>query len=254
MKMGFLLKGGLGRFYEKAKWAAWSHPVLYLPMCMIRKRPSPLNHQYDIMMDGYPRSANTYLLRMFQATQGDRLVIRSHNHAPPYLIEAVRAAKPVCLTLRDPRECVLSWVVISGRSVRAGLVYYVNFHRMLLPYLPSMVVSPFEVTSNDCKQVFSCLAARFGCDLNLDFDESEVRKKVTGEMAGETRSDALVERGPSLPSIQREEIKRRLADDLQMAEHQDLLAEALRLHEICASSPGAIKEAVAANPQPSHKY
>src|SRR5690349_15687482 len=63
-----------------------------------------------VVVDGYPRSANTYALFVLRACVGDPSRVSGHTHAAATLVEAARRDLPAMLIVRDPRDAVASFV------------------------------------------------------------------------------------------------------------------------------------------------
>ena len=60
-------------------------------------RPRLFDPGCDLVLEAFPRSGNTYALRMLQFSQRKELVIRTHRHVPPLVLSALRIGKPVLL-------------------------------------------------------------------------------------------------------------------------------------------------------------
>lgn len=128
------------------------YPSLFLPL--MRRRPAHQGHVVDddteVMIEGFPRSGNTFAVAAFQHAQRRPMAIARHLHAAGHAIEGVRRSLPVMIVVRDPIDAVVSEVIRHPQlSTVAGLREYLTFHRPLFRYADRLTVAPFEqVTSN----------------------------------------------------------------------------------------------------------
>jgi len=104
----------------------------------------------DIVIEGFPRSANSYALHLFLEYQKRSVRVAHHMHAQAQIIEAVRLNIPVIVLIRRPEDAIKS-LIIRERDIikRAIVLYYINFYKDLLTIRNKIVFADFdEVTSN----------------------------------------------------------------------------------------------------------
>jgi hypothetical protein len=135
--------------------------------------PDYLSDSTNLVLDGFPRSGNTFALVAFQIAQSFqpvpfpaaqmRLVRVSHHiHSTAHLIEAARRGLPVLVPVREPEGAVLSclirepWISMS-QAVRA----YADFHERLLPWRERVLVVDFTDITTDMGLVIERLNRRF---------------------------------------------------------------------------------------------
>jgi hypothetical protein len=144
----------------------WPHPQLYRLIGAIRKRGNGTETNFDLWVDGFPRSATTFTAKLFQlANPGAHL--RQHTHLPPFIIKAVRANKPGMFLLRKPEDAVISWAIFWRMPLKPCLDYYLDFHRALLPYSAQLFVARFELVTVDFPRVIAQFNERFGTQYAL---------------------------------------------------------------------------------------
>lgn len=88
----------------------------------------------DVVIEAFPRSANTFCVAVFRVLSSDRLSIASHMHSAAQFRLASRYDKPALLIVRSPLDA------ISSLSIRRPLVKkkhlikeYIAFHEKILP-------------------------------------------------------------------------------------------------------------------------
>lgn len=118
----------------------------------------------DALIDGYPRSANTFAWEAFLTSQDRPMKVGNHFHTPAQFMLARKYGIPAMLVLREPLAAASSLVVFDEALYNpAGtLRYYLDFHRPLLRIADSFVVAPFEEVTSDFGKSIDRLNARFG--------------------------------------------------------------------------------------------
>jgi hypothetical protein len=74
----------------------------------------------------------------------------------------LQQGRPGILTLRSPRDAVVSWSLYTRHSLRDCLHYYIDFHRVLLPYRKKLIIAPFENITMEPAHVIENFSRRVG--------------------------------------------------------------------------------------------
>lgn len=137
-----------------------------LHLALLRRlRPEhALRADTELVIDGFPRSANTFLEGCARHAWGVELRIAQHAHVAAPLRAAARRGLPAILPLRAPLPAIASLLLRDPEtfSPRLALEEYVALHRRVLPALDRLLVVPFEVATQDFPAVATALAERFG--------------------------------------------------------------------------------------------
>ena len=169
----------------------WQSPALYLPIARRRyPGPSPkvIGPKTQLVIEGYMRSANTYVVHAFQFAQRQRVPLAHHLHAPAQVIAAVRRGVPALVLIREPEDAILSQVQWEPDvSMRAALVSYARFYRALEPYVGGLVVATFPEVTGDVGGVIRKLNARFGTDFDT-YEATEENQRLCFELMQERAS------------------------------------------------------------------
>ena len=156
------------RALYEAKTLLAPRPRLALPATRWRARSGhgeAVDQDTDLVIEGYPRSANNFALAAFQLAQPEPARIAHHTHAPATVRAAVRWGVPVLLLVRDPEDAVLEFVIRRpALSVGQALRGYVRFHEPLLGYRDRIVVGSFDDVTTDFGAVIRRLNHRFGTE------------------------------------------------------------------------------------------
>jgi hypothetical protein len=117
----------------------------------------------DVVIDGFPRTANTFATLAFQAAQDPPVTIAHHLHSAAHLIEAVNLGLPAIVLIRDPTGTVISEAIREQPVfLHTVLAAYCRFYEAVLPFLDRLVVGEFDTVTNDLGPVIRELNTRFG--------------------------------------------------------------------------------------------
>jgi hypothetical protein len=158
----------LRRALYEAKIAAAANRALALPAARLRRHGVLVTAPgVEVLIEGYPRSANSFAVAAFARAQGwpgsGGGRIAHHTHAPAHVLEAVRRGIPSIVLIRDPADAVLEFLLVKpDLTPRQGLRGYIRFYEPLLPHRSGFVVGPFEEVTTDLGGVIARLNARFG--------------------------------------------------------------------------------------------
>ena len=221
------------------------YPRLVVPAARWRGRGVPLGPGTDIVIEGFPRSANTFTVAAFTMSQPRPVHVAHHLHAPGHVIAAVRRGLPTLVLAREPEEAVLEYVIRRPQLTAAQAVRgYVRFYRPLLPFLDRVVVGTFEQATTDLGAVIRRVNERFGTEF-APFDHSDDNVKrvfeaidldYSGAYASADEFETMVAR----PSVLRDEMKAGLRRRYRAEVPAGLRTEAARLHDATCrpSEPG----------------
>jgi hypothetical protein len=214
------------------------YPSLFLPL--MRRRTAHDGHVVDdeseLMVEGFPRSGNTFAVAAFQFAQERPLRIARHLHAAAHVKEGISRGLPVIVVCRDPADAAVSMVIRHPETtVRQALRQYVTFHRPLLGSIDDLVVAPFETVTEDFGRVIDDVNRRFGTSFRpFEHTPSNV-ERVFAEVDAMDRSDNTRRSGDPAdtvgrPADERAARKAVVAPQLSEPRTSTLLDEARALH------------------------
>jgi hypothetical protein len=120
---------------------------------------------------GYPRSGNTYGAKLIVAWFGN-LPLVTHIHRAASVKAALRVGMPILVVLRDPEQCISSYVVkrhAAGASLEAAVSYaiahYNRYHRYVSHVGSRVRIVPFELMVEKPHHFLSLVAHLLDRDL-----------------------------------------------------------------------------------------
>jgi len=148
------------RWALQSRWAG--HPS-YLAYSRRRHPLAVLRAETELVIEAYPRSANTFSAVAFQTSQPRPVRLAHHLHAPAQIVAGARRGIPVLVPVRHPRDCAASIAIRSPHvSLAQALEAYRRFHEAVLPYRDACQVALFDDVTTDFGRVVEALNAKFG--------------------------------------------------------------------------------------------
>lgn len=202
----------LYRCAYEAKTLAARFPSVALPVARRRGHGVVLNEDTDLLIEGYPRSANSFSVAAFEMAQGGRARVAHHIHAPAHVISAVRSGIPALVLIREPEEAALEMVIARpSRTVRQALRGWIRFYGPLLRFSGDLVVGPFSQVTVDFGTVIRRVNRRFGTSFQeFAHTEESVRAcflAMDGYWRDRVGPGPLLERLVGRPSAFRDRMK-----------------------------------------------
>lgn len=143
----------------------WSTYRILVGLKWNRYRSVAIRRSTELVIEGFPRSANTFAVAAFAVAQGtsvEALHIARHSHAPAQVARATQRGLPTILLIRKPEDAVISLVQRERVSLPVALDSYIAFHRAVAPYAEHTVIASFDEVTSDFGSVIRRLNRRYG--------------------------------------------------------------------------------------------
>lgn len=220
--------------YQLRSWFSL-YPKLFFPLVNIREssRKLAINQETEIVIEGFPRSGNSFAVGAFRSAQSQPVNIATHLHAPAQIILACRKNIPTLVVIRNPVDAVVSLkalciecntqtqeIIESSYDFKVLLKSYINFYKAIIPYRNRFIVGKFEETTKDFSKIVFKINHHFGTKFaKFEHTESNVRQVFDrqGFHAG--------------PTLQRQELKRALTKEIEQAKYQSLISKAEEVYQ-----------------------
>ena len=236
-KLAFFLQGTVGTM-----------PAVYLPLyrALGKNRRLLVDENTQIVIEGFPRSGNTFSVVAFEFAQENDVNIAHHLHAAAQITSAASRNIPAVALIRNPIDAVASLSIREPHiSIGAGLKEYVRFYSAVLPYKDRVLTITFEQVITDFGKCIEDINEKFGTDFCVfEHTEENVEKVfdlVQSYAIKESPDNVLDEKKVARPSSDRKEQAKRLKKTLKSKKYSDLLARAESLYKelVNASSQAA---------------
>jgi hypothetical protein len=217
---------------EQVRRYVGEHPFLFFNFYSLRPRYRDLlvDRTTQLVIEGFPRSGNTFAVVAFEQAQRESVRIAHHLHMPAQVMRAARWRIPTLVLIRKPTDAVLSLVVRERRiSIRQAIKHYVSFYEKVAGYRSAFIVGSFEEVTQDYGAVLERLNAKFGTRFLL-FDHSTENVECVFSHIEERhrarRGGGLDERRIARPSAVKAGMKESLMQELQGPRVSELTARA----------------------------
>lgn len=174
----------------------------------LRSNYAPYRVQPDtsLVIDGYPRSANTYAYFAAQSTLGVSRV-KGHTHAAATVRSATRTGIPCIVIVRDPDYAVSSLVQLAeGVTVQSAFWAYVNFYQAVRSVQQDVYIASFDEVVSDFGAVMRGANRKYGTSLSVynktDQAEEAIRSHIE-ESSARKNNMQVREAGVARPSPHR---------------------------------------------------
>lgn len=141
----------------------WALPLFELYRLATGRGIGVVDKQTDIVIEGYPRSANTMAVSAFEMVQNDSVKIAHHVHGAAQVLWAVRNRIPVMVLIRKPIDAVASLAVRYPEvSLKQALQNYIRFYKAIEPVKRDCVIAAFDDVVSRYHDVITTVNAKYG--------------------------------------------------------------------------------------------
>lgn len=197
-------------------------------------RDRAITARTQLVIEGFPRSGNTFAAKAFSLSQHQPVVVASHVHLPAQVKMAVRRGVPTMVLVRDPGDAVVSMAIADTHHRVEHLVrYWLHYHTEIEPLRDEILLVDFCHATTDFGAVIDRLNARFG----TAFDGFEHTPANVAEVFAAIDDKQLAVHGRSRyreavarPEPSRDDARAVLVGRLADPRNQALLQRARELH------------------------
>lgn len=224
-------------------------PSLYLATARPFKGDFVVGPKTDIVVEGFPRSGNSFAEAALRVVAKRPLRMAHHCHAAAQMHGAARWDVPALVVMRDPLSACRSLLMHNTSLFDAGLALeeYIMFHEDILPVRDAFVLAEFKAVTTDFQSVLAALDRRFATGPLLgsggDFDETTVFAKLDETSRERGRVDADGEpyspRRSEADKQRRDAEKKRVAAVFDDQRLQPLIEKAQGLYDRLSSNKDA---------------
>jgi hypothetical protein len=159
-------------------------PFAFFPTYGLRpmNRPLSISRETQLVIEGYPRSANTFAVVAFQKSNIG-ISVAHHLHAPAQIMRASKWKVPALVLIRNPVDAAASSILRNpGLSAQRALKGYCIFYEAIKPFRSAFVVGRFEDVVRDFSTVIGDVNSRFGTTFSLFAHNDANRGRVFDEI------------------------------------------------------------------------
>lgn len=205
------------------------YPWLFYPLYNLVpiNRQLAVNPTTELVIEGFPRSANTFAVLAFEHSQPQKINIAHHMHVPAQIIRAAYWKIPTLVLVRKPQDAIASYVMRKSKlSLEDALKCYIRFYTVVLRYTDSYVTASFEEVISNFSAVVERINRKFGTRFVTLTPAGEDLEKIFERTDSIAQRNGMGEMGIARPSAERKARKQELISELQSPKYQALLGAA----------------------------
>ena len=135
----------------------------------------------EIVIEGFPRSANTFAVVAFRKAQNREVKIAHHLHVEAQILCGVKENKPVIVLIRNPEDAIKSLVIRNPKlSINWCLDRYINFYKAVEKVAKDVVIADFLTVIKNFSLVIDKVNKQFGTEYIL-FKHTEINMRSVFE-------------------------------------------------------------------------
>ena len=169
------------------------------PEGRIPNREKTVTPGMDVCIEGFPNSANTFMMHVIQAWNPEAKLAH-HVHVPLQLILAAEYGIPAVALIREPADAVTSILVKKERLSASSLLWvYEKFYRRIVPYSRDLIFASFDDVTRSPDQVLIRINEKYHKQLDCrPYDAAEKQRifaRINADKVPKApRSDEEIER------------------------------------------------------------
>lgn len=224
------------RTKSRIRRSTWAYLTLARFRSFRNGQPKVLPADAELVMDAFPRSANSFSYEAFLHAQGRKVPMIHHFHAPGAVVRGIERGLPALVIIREPVAAVMSMLILIGRDDLAqGFRDYLNFYEPLEKYRDDFVLARFKSVVTDFGAVTRAVNERFGTSF-AEFEHTPendrlVKDKIADDTDRLPGSDGLKAQLVSKPTDERERYREELRAQLDLPHVAPLRERATALYE-----------------------
>ncbi|WP_456426212.1 hypothetical protein [Rhodocaloribacter sp.] len=211
------------------------YPALFYPLYGMRPitRRLGVKRNTQLVIEGFPRSANSFAVTAFESAQRRPVRIAHHLHVPAQVIRGVAWGLPTLVLMRNPVDAVLSLILREPyRSPEQCFREYVAFYRSIESLRDCFVVGEFREVTGNLGRVIERLNDAFGTAyFPFEHSPENVAQVFRTLERLEMEDGAVKELAVARPSVERERRKEALRRRFEAPRLAALIAEATGIYE-----------------------
>lgn len=205
------------------------YEVLYQLMPFIKKEPwLKVSPEYDICIEGFPRSANSFFVSAFDLNNPD-MKCAHHMHVPMQVVKAVEYGVPCVVLIRNPTDAIASVLVVDrSLSMKLAIQSYIHFYERTWPVRNAVTVADFKEATQRPDQIIEKVNQRHGTSFQMEHLNPSIEKKIFKGLREAQENLGLPETLVAIPTKTKSQIKQELLPKLLA---HPLLPRANKLYE-----------------------
>lgn len=235
-----------GRPLDNAVYAAKTivgvRPDLGVWVTRLRRPRLAFRDDTDVVIEGFPKSANAFVAHAFQAAQPRQLRIAHTTHVAGQVVAACRRGVPALVLLRTPAQAV-SRVALVRPNISLALLLrgWIRFYQPLLHWRSRFALGSFPAVTADLGAVMTAMNRKLGTSFT-PFEHTPENQREAFEAMEKDWATRIDPGAPEFdihagrPSAHRDALTSGIEKKLRSSRYAELLARAEELERTIGDS------------------
>lgn len=137
-----------------------------------------VSEEKDLVIEGFPRSANSFVFTAFRVSQDKKLQIAHHLHHEAQLFLAAKFKIPTVVLIREPFEACISTAIFNNeRSIMKALNAWIRFYKSVEQLHDKIVICDFKDVTFNINTLFNKINKKYKTKFKK-VKMTSLRKKV----------------------------------------------------------------------------
>lgn len=182
-----------------------------------------------LVIEGFPRSANTFAVVAFEQAQSSTVKLAHHLHIEAQLMQAAAHDIPAVALLRNPEDSFRSLLVRHPETPVSWIIQrYIHFYTAVKNLGPKCLIVSYEDITNDMGAIVETINRRFDKNFDVPVHSDVMVSQVFQQIESYNKR---VNQGKESHVARPSEERKRLAKDIDFTGHEEDIQKAIELYE-----------------------
>jgi hypothetical protein len=187
----------------------------------------------ELIIEGFPRSANTWSVVAFEQIQSVKVKIAHHQHVISQILRGIKYGIPIILLIRNPKDVTISESMRDPEiPMEQILRHYIDYYTFLYDYKSAYLIANFEDVINNYRSIIDGVNLKFGTNFtsrNISAQEEELIADKVKELGRRFQGGDPVR--ISYPSEKKSMFKLQLRATIEGEKYRQLLEKAESVYQ-----------------------
>lgn len=201
----------------------------YRHLASVRNRELLVSKQTDLVIEGFPRSGNTFAVVAFQLAQTKPIRIAHHLHVEAQIFNGVKQGLPVCVLIRHPVDAIKSLLIRHPQTpIKWAFSNYIQFYSNIRILTPKFHIALFDEVIENYGKTINNMNTKFGTKFDLFIHNEQNVKAVFTEIE---RINKQIDKGYETHVARPSDNRIQLAEKLTIDESSPLVVRSVKIYE-----------------------
>ncbi|SNS55797.1 hypothetical protein SAMN05421640_0654 [Ekhidna lutea] len=211
--------------YKNLKWYVSNRlsefaSIYHLLVSILLRNDGEIEKNSSIVIEGFPRSANTFSYWAFRFSQEnfEEMHVAHHRHKISQIILGVKRGLPVIVLIRNPEDAIASLKIRHPEfTYRTMLKVYIFYYSKVIELKNNVIIADFDQVINNYSSILEQVNRKFGTNFSMFEATPENLKKIKetiSQLDDVTRDPTKFSSRVALPNDERKGYKEQILKEI----------------------------------------